>query len=91
MVVNYLVDDEKTVELLEKETRMKAVHGFFRVDHYTDDVMWCVFNGNVFLKDAHLTYRVILRVKRYGKKITVKGFPGYFSVKPWEGEKNGTA
>ena len=91
MVVNYLVDEKKTVKLLEKETGMKAVHGFFRVGHYTDDAMWSVFNGDAILTNAHLTYRAILRVKRYGKKITVTGFPEYFSVKPWERDKNGTA
>ena len=91
MLVNYLVGEKKTVKLLEKETGVKAVHGFFRVSCFTEDAMWSVFNGDGVLRDAHLSYAAILRVKEYGKKVTVQGFPEYFSVKPWEGEKNGIA
>ena len=90
MMISYVVDDKKTVEMIEKETKMKAIHGFFRASHCFADETWSVFNGNAILTNAHLSYATDLRIKKYGKEVTTTGFPEYFSVKPWECEKNGT-
>ena len=90
MVISYVVDDKETLEMIEADINLQPVHGFFRVSSFPEEFSWSVSNGDEILADLHLTYEIVQRVKKYGKKVTVGGFPEYFPPKSSGGERNGT-